>query len=186
MQPSETSFIHIIRSITLLATLTFVPGIAIFWNLLSDNVKNTSAPRPASLKANETQIDHKDSSESTTSFREIVPAISSPAPRVASELPVQQPTWDWNSSQTRPFQPVPPQDVTSLEFRLQALGATNCQLAPWGNQGKLFRFSCYVIPSEPYAYRKHFQAIGADALTVMQSVIADIEHWKNGQAHSVR
>ena len=177
MKPAESSIIHLLRSITLLATLTLVPGIALFWNWLPEggllkNSESNHAPLPG-VRAEETILPSP----------EIEPAISQSAPLVAteylaseypvSEYPIRQVSWD-----DTPPRPMPPQNFTMLEERLKALGVAEYQLTKWGNRGELFRFSCYVTPPGPYAYKKHFEAIGGDAMTVMQSVIADIERWQ--------
>jgi len=163
MKAAESSFIHFIRSVILLATLIFVPGIAIFWNHLPKNTVPPAAPP----KSGETQIRREEPPE---------PAISMPVPHVASESPVQQVAWEHLPPLPPPSAPL--YDFTLLEQRLQALGATDYQLAKWGSQGELYRFACYVTPSDSHAYKKYFQAVGTDALSVMQSVIADIENWK--------
>ena len=184
MKASESSFIHFVRSITLLATLMFVPGIAIFWNHLPKDI----VPQPIQKSAT------PDTGESTTSVpvfamesvhpfpleTHLEPAIPPPTPKVASEVPAPQIVGELSQSTASP------QDFGSLELRLKALGATYYRLEKWGNRGELFRFSCFVTPSEPYAYEKHFQAIGADAVTTMCSVIADIEAWKNARTRRQR
>jgi len=180
MQSSESSFIHIVRSITLLATLTFVPGIAVFWNLLPGKMEDISTLRSAQMKENGRLMDGTDSRISTST----IPAVPLAAPLATSEIPAPHSARDWNLTQTHPvqavpLQPSPPQDFTSLEQRLKALGATEYQLTKFGNQGELLKFSCYVTPSESHVYKKFFQAIGTDALAVMQSVITEIEQWKS-------
>jgi negative regulator of sigma E activity len=99
-------------------------------------------------------------------------AISLPAPKAASGVPIQQVSWEGSRSPS-------PQNFELMEQHMKALGATYYRLEKWGNRGELFRFSCFVTPLEPHSYEKHFQAIGADAVTVMRSVITDIEAWKN-------
>lgn len=174
---------------TLLATLLVVPGIAIFWNHLPKDIVHSSVQKPTALKTETTQFSHKDSGESVTSVSVFAPepisssppemrpepVISPPVSKVASEVPAQQVLRE--SSPTA----ASPQDFESLEIRLKALGATYYRLEKWGNRGELFRFSCFVTPSGPYSYEKHFQAIGADAITTMRSVMNEIETWKNSR-----
>ena len=190
MKASESPFIHFVRSITLLAILVAVPGIAIFWNHLPKDPMHPLGQKAMTPKTEEMQFSHRDSGESAMpvavyapesvypSLQETfpAPAISPPTPKVASEVPIQQTIQQaaWEPARTA----ASPQDFESLELRLKALGATYYRLEKWGNRGELFRFSCFVTPSEPYAYEKHFQAIGADAVTTMLSVIAEIETWK--------
>ncbi|MDR2706495.1 MAG: hypothetical protein LBC02_12010 [Planctomycetaceae bacterium] len=73
---------------------------------------------------------------------------------------------------------VPQQSFSVLENQLKQLGAKYYRLEKWGSRGELFRFSCYVSPSEPYQYQKYFQAIDTDELRVMESVIEEIKRWK--------
>ena len=101
-------------------------------------------------------------------------AIALPAPRFTSEVVIQQTSGERPQTNEIP-------NFESLELQLKALGTKYYQLQKWGNQGELFRFSCYVTSSEPYQYEKYFQAIGDDGIAAMQAVIADIEKWKNGQ-----
>lgn len=67
---------------------------------------------------------------------------------------------------------------SELEEELKSLGAKYYRLEKWGSRGEMFRFSCYVSPSETVQYRKHFQAIDADELRVMERVVREIRHWK--------
>lgn len=186
MKPSESPIIHFVRSATLLATLGVVPGIAIFWNHLPRSIANPSASKRTIPQTEIGQSMREDSSESARSMSMLVPGtiyppspvvsmeptFSSQAPKTASEVSIQQVSWD-------PSRREPPQNFESLQNRLKALGATYYRLEKWGNRGELFRFSCFVTPSESDAYEKHFQSIGADAVTVMCSVITDIEAWKS-------
>jgi hypothetical protein len=187
MKLSESPFIHFLRSVTLLAALLAVPGIAIGWNHLPAGLSKSfgcsPAAKPAVPKTEKSKLIRKDSHASTTFLSDsafaseselggIDPMVAPSAPKVASEAAVQQVMWE-------PSPVVTPQNFESLEQHLKALGATYYRLEKWGNRGELFRFSCFVTPSEPYAYEKHFQAIGADAVSVMRSVIAEITAWKN-------
>jgi len=195
MKLSESPIIHFFRGIALLATLILVPGIAIFWNHLPKDIVRKPHSESATPKSEESQFFRKDSSEAAPSFSAftsesmyppfpetpIEPAVSLPNAKAASEMSVQQVSWERSQSQL----PLPltqsPQNFELLEQHLKSLGATYYRLEKWGNRGELFRFSCFVTPSESHSYEKHFQAIGADAMTVMRSVIAEIEMWKNGK-----
>ncbi|MDR0327879.1 MAG: hypothetical protein LBI05_06245 [Planctomycetaceae bacterium] len=193
MKLSESPFIHLLRSVTLLTALLAVPGIAIGWNHLpagfSKSFGCSPAAKPAAPKIEKSKITHKDSHASATPLSDsafasetmglggIDTMISLPTPKVASEamppeVAVQQVAWEHSPAAVA-------QNFESLEQHLKALGATYYRLEKWGNRGELFRFSCFVTPSEPYLYEKHFQAIGADAVSVMRSVIAEITAWKN-------
>ena len=195
MKRSESPVILFFRSITLLAFLIGVPGIAICWNHLPKDLWQSA------LKKDETLTSPKTSGESAKSAFAVVPELGAPVSRVAetslpelklSRLPeAESAAFPAGALPIVPAKTIPPvqqvswerpaHDFTSLEQRLNLLGATHYQLQKWGNRGELFHFSCTVAPSEPLAYEKYFQAIGADMDTVMRSVIAEIEQWKNGR-----
>ena len=167
MQPSDSSVIHFVRSFTLLATLAIVPGIAIVWNLLPEYDIRRLEPMVEITytepeQASPVNADHPMAPPVDAVPANALPAVLTPVSAEPAKIAHAEPT---------------PRDFTSLERRLKELGAAEYQLAKWGKQGSLFRFSCYVTPSGNYAYRKHFQSIGPDALTVMESVITDIERW---------
>jgi len=194
MKASESSFIHFVRSVTLLAVLLIVPGIAIFWNQLPRDIAPQSVQKSAISHTEEPQFFRRDTNESTASASVFAPesvypslpethpvlAISPPTPKVASEG-LGQPI-----AGEPPRKTASPQDFASLELHLKSLGATYYRLEKWGSRGELFRFSCFVTPSEPYAYEKHFQAIGDDAVATMRSVIAEIETWKTVRTSRLR
>ncbi|MDR1269565.1 MAG: hypothetical protein LBK82_08575 [Planctomycetaceae bacterium] len=73
---------------------------------------------------------------------------------------------------------LPQRNFPILESQLKQLGAKYYRLEKWGSRGELFRFSCYVSPSDSYQYQKYFQAIDSDELRVMESVIEEIKRWK--------
>jgi hypothetical protein len=83
-----------------------------------------------------------------------------------------------DSADYRTTATAPQQSFPVLENQLKQLGAKYYRLEKWGSRGELFRFSCYVSPSEPYRYQKYFQAIDSDELKVMESVIEEIKRWK--------
>lgn len=71
------------------------------------------------------------------------------------------------------------QDLPQLEKKLKELGTQYYRLEKWGSKGELFRFSCYVSPSESHPYQKCFQAIDSEPLYVVESVIEEIIQWKS-------
>jgi hypothetical protein len=203
MKFSESPVIHVLRSVILLATLILIPCIAIFWNHLPDHFVRSSTPMPAPPKTEEMQFPRKESSEAAASVSMVamesidpllpkthVSAASLPtvllpavpyaqqevvvvpsASNVTPDAAIQQVSWGHPQSTL-------PQDFESLRSHLNSLGVKHFKLEKWGNRGELFRFSCFVTPSESYSYAKPFSAIGADAVTVIRSVIAEIEAWR--------
>jgi len=184
MKLSESPIMTFIRGTTLLAVLIALPGIAVCWNHLPKGPRSESTSKPPAPKTEKTQFHRKafDTSVAVSSFAPesihpplpempMEPAVALPTQAAASDGTIRQVSWEHVRSE-------PPQDFESLALHLKTLGATYYRLEKWGNRGELFRFSCFVTPLEPYSYEKHFQAIGADAVTVMRSVITEIEQWK--------
>ena len=192
---SESPIIHFIRSVVLLAIFIFLPGIAIFWNHLPKELLNKPASNPTIPKTEKTNFFRRDADESAKSVSVFVPESIYPVlPETTVPIPPEVHTEDISHQNTQIFPDVAvqqvswersctelPQNFETLEFRLKALGAKYYRLEKWGNRGELFRFSCFVAPSEPYQYEKYFQKIGTDEITVMKAVVADIEKWKNVQ-----
>ena len=71
-------------------------------------------------------------------------------------------------------------DFVQLENVLRGqLGAVSLSLEPWGTQGKLYRYSCYVSPSVSSPdVQKHFQAIASDPIQALQRVVQDVSNWQ--------
>ena len=184
---SEAPIITFVRGIVLLAVLVALPGIAVCWNLLPKNLGSKSSSSLVATKAEKKQALREDFSEwvehvSVLAPESVYPALPEPqavyapiVPPLASPAPaIQQVSWEQPRAEL-------PKDIETLGLRLEALGSTYYKIEKWGNRGELFRVSCFVALSENPSHTKHFQAIGADVITVMQTVIADIERWRNGR-----
>ena len=171
MNPSESSIIHFIRGVTLLTILVAVPGVAIFWNHLPKYVvrepvitrtsPQETTPSPPQ-EGNNTSFSPTGGSYAATQNDSVAMHAS----------PIQQVSWE------HPQAPV--QEIALLRQRLIALGATNLDIRLLGNQGGLYSFSCHVPFPGTSSSKRLFQATGTDPIAIKQSVIADIERWKNG------
>jgi len=186
MKLSESPIIHVLRSLTLLATLVAIPGIAVCWNHLPKDIWNRFSPQAEPehfLKKNDEEtktVSIFDPAATDFALPEpgalpIVPAenapvlfASVPSHGIVPEASIQQVSWEQSAH-----------DFPAMEHRLKTLGVTHYRIEQWGNRGELVRFSCTVTPLENSAYQKYFQAIGVDAEAVMRSVVADIEQWKS-------
>ncbi|MGL6193517.1 MAG: hypothetical protein ACRC2T_01700 [Thermoguttaceae bacterium] len=75
-------------------------------------------------------------------------------------------------------------DFSTLETMLHnQLGATESSLETWGDEGKLYRFSCFVaLPQGSGQVQKYFQAIGSDPLKLLQSVVEEVKLWRSGNS----
>ena len=205
---SESPIITFVRGFTLLAILLVFPGIAVYWNHLPKNRWSESEPRSAvpEMETFSRKLPRQSAfSDSVFSPESVLPVLSPPAVQVAAvsdaaavpklqiapvqEAITQQVSWEQPRTESPPMaqphtaqqQTAQPQDFESLKRHLDALGATSYSLVKWGNRGELFRFSCLVASSGPHAYEKHFQAIGANEMIVLQTVITEIERWKNAR-----
>jgi len=195
---SESPIITFVRGITLLAVLIALPGIAVCWNHLPKELWSESVSKPVAPKVEKSRHVWKDSSELAKPMSVFAPESVHPAlpemtpilPKVQTEfrtenVPARSP-WTFQNATVQQVSWEHPrtgitQDFETLEIRLKALGATYYKLEKWGNRGELFRFSCFVTPPKGYTYEKYFQSIGSDVVTVMQTVIVDIERWKSTQ-----
>ena len=195
---TESPIITFVRGATLLVVLIALPGIAVCWNHLPKDLWSKTASNSVTPEVEKTQFFPRDSGESTRSVSVFAPESfypTLPETPVLSEMPlasvasqnppiqnhwaphntaIQQVSWEHPRTESQP-------DFESLEIRLKALGATYYKLEKWGNRGELFRFSCFVALADNHLHTKHFQTIGSDVVTVMQTVITDIERWKNAQ-----
>ena len=71
--------------------------------------------------------------------------------------------------------------VSELMARLQQLGAAETKLAPWGSDGRLYRFSCRApLPSAP-TMTQHFESVAAEPAAAVEQVLAKVEAWKVAQ-----
>ena len=66
-----------------------------------------------------------------------------------------------------------------IQQRLRTLGATYYRLESWGERGELFHFQCRVAIDGHVNFTRHFEATGEDPLTAMDSVLNEIESWKD-------
>jgi hypothetical protein len=71
--------------------------------------------------------------------------------------------------------------VPQLLSRLQSLGATNTNLAPWGGNGSLYRFTCRAPLASAPAMTQHFESIAAEPAAAVEQVLAKVEAWRVAQ-----
>jgi hypothetical protein len=80
--------------------------------------------------------------------------------------------------------PVGGDRAQQLVSRLQQLGAADTKLAPWGNDGNLYRFSCRAPVVNAPALTQHFESIAADPAAAVQEVLLKVESWHIAQRNS--
>ena len=206
MRAAESSFVHFLRSFVLLATLIVVPGVAICWNnlpkwagmlqasgqrthLSGTDILSSDISSPDLLTANiGRSLTDRARYSPSEQLLDVVNALPGIAERPDETRHADVPFRHSPHHATQTFgtpqhvngsTSTQLQDFTALQDRLKSLGATYYQLEKWGSQGELFRFVCLVSANEQHTFEKHFQAIGRDPISVMQSVIAEIEAWRN-------
>jgi hypothetical protein len=70
-------------------------------------------------------------------------------------------------------------DLAPFNARLESLGVSDPQLAPWGLSGQLYRFSCRAsLPNAP-AFTRHFEAVATQPQGAVADVVAKVEAWRN-------
>jgi hypothetical protein len=71
--------------------------------------------------------------------------------------------------------------LPELISRLQKLGAADTNLAPWGSDGHLYRFSCRAPLASAPAMTQHFESVADQPTTAVEQVLAKVEAWQVAQ-----
>ena len=196
---SESPIMTFVRGTTLLAVLITLPGIAVCWNHLPKDIWNESVPKPIASKAEKTAYAPRHSDELARGVSIFAPeSVHPPLPELGAFLPPIQTEYrekampvqnhetspdtaiqqvSWNNSSV----PDVPHNFESLGTHLESLGATYYKVEKWGYRGEFFMVTCFIALSADHTHAKHFQAIGSDAVTAMQTVIVEVERWKNAR-----
>ncbi|HEX4412947.1 MAG TPA: hypothetical protein VH107_04910 [Lacipirellulaceae bacterium] len=74
-----------------------------------------------------------------------------------------------------------PDRVSELMSRLQKLGAADTNLAPWGSDGHLYRFSCRAPLASAPAMTQHFESVADQPAAAVEQVLAKVEAWQVAQ-----
>jgi hypothetical protein len=65
--------------------------------------------------------------------------------------------------------------------RLASLGVADQELGPWGNEGRLCRFSCSAPFANSASFTRHFEAVAATPQAAVEQVAAEIDAWQKTQ-----
>jgi hypothetical protein len=68
--------------------------------------------------------------------------------------------------------------LPQLYSRLESLGVSNPQLAPWGSSGQMYRFCCRAALVETPALARHFEAVAPEPVLAVEQVVAKVEAWR--------
>jgi hypothetical protein len=78
--------------------------------------------------------------------------------------------------------PAGPTDrLPELMSRLQKLGAADTNLAPWGSDGHMYRFSCRAPLASAPAMTQHFESVADQPTIAVEQVLAKVEAWQVAQ-----
>jgi hypothetical protein len=75
--------------------------------------------------------------------------------------------------------------MTGLMSRLQQLGAADTNLAPWGDGGRLYRFSCKAPLAAAPTMTQHFESVANEPTVAVEQVLAKVEAWRVAQRDSL-
>ena len=92
-----------------------------------------------------------------------------PAPSPATETP------------TQPSQPPSLDAFAWTQKRLRELGATYYLLETWGPSGGQYRFHCKMPIAGNVDHPRHFEAMDADPARAMQTVLRQVEDWRQAE-----
>jgi hypothetical protein len=71
--------------------------------------------------------------------------------------------------------------LPELMSRLQKLGAADTNLAPWGSDGRLYRFSCRAPLANAPSMTQHFESVAEQPAAAVEQVLAKVEAWQVAQ-----
>jgi len=163
-----------LRSATMIAAFVVILLIAVFWNGLP-SIKSGGNQLPISWKS----LFQQDEEEPT---REPPPEVYVPVQSVPAneEAAIQ----DFGiPSEPDPLQGEPavveidlPEEYVAMKRTLeQEYGATEILLQPWGSEGKMYRFSCYVPQPKGSGVKKAYQEIEATPTLAIQKVMEALQ-----------
>ena len=170
-----------VRRIIILAVITAVGALALFWESMPDSVKNavTLLTNSDYNIDDDDMVPHRFRLEKSPETRpDFSPQISQ-----TSHIPA---TYSENTSADT-FSPVETSfrddyvakidqvTLAVLHDELKQLGAISCQLSYWGESGKMYRFSCNVpISDQNSNATRMFQSIAPDATQSMREVVQQV------------
>ena len=176
---SNTPFVSFLRSLMMMVMLITILLIAIFWNGLP-SMKSDEKRLLISWKHFFQQDEEKPDRE--VRQETLTPTKSIPVdPVVPNDIP-SEPERKIEEIKNQ-FEIVPlatpaaveanlPEDFITIKKVLeQKYGATEVHLEPWGREGKMYRFSCYVSEPRGSGVKKLRQSIQATPALAVQKVL---------------
>ena len=167
------SFFICVRRMIMCVVIFAVLALAFFRESLPDPVKtviNSFASENSGNNADDL-VPHRFRIEKNTEIQNDFPSQSFQSPQI-DQFSQNQSIEQMPSKNANPI-------IEKLHEELINMGATSCKLTLWGDDNKMYRFSCQipVSPSQPNATRQ-FQSIAPDASLTMHEVIDQIRQWQ--------
>jgi hypothetical protein len=103
----------------------------------------------------------------------VSPALITPPP---VEQSASAPAPATATASTKPEDRVP-----VLLSQLEKMGAAEPKLAPWGDSGHLYRFSCRAALADSPSLTRHFESVAEEPAAAVEQVVAKVEAWRTAQ-----
>ena len=180
----DSAFLFV-RRVIILAVISAVGALALFWESMPDSVKNTVTHLTKSdyNTSDDDMVPHRFRLEKSPEMQSnFVPHISQTSQIVETHL--RNKTADTFSPIETGFREdyateIDQATLTTLHDELKQLGAISCQLSYWGENGKMYRFSCKMPISEQNSNAaRMFQSIAPDAAQSMSEVVQQVRQWQ--------
>jgi hypothetical protein len=111
------------------------------------------------------------------------PSPTRPLGMVAGQAPlVPVPSSSYSQGPGSSALPSPPSTdrFTQYQRRVRELGGVYSLLETWGDRGQVFRFYCKVAVAGSADCTRYFEAVDADPLVAMGTVVQQVEAWRSG------
>lgn len=118
---------------------------------------------------------------------QLLPATQPEAPKLLPESGVASSVGPSQSTTTAANQTTPLSDsaakdrMPDLMSRLAQLGAADTNMAPWGDGGQMYRFSCRAPLTNAPIMMQHFESVAAEPTQAVEQVVAKLEAWRVAQ-----
>ncbi|MDR1959735.1 MAG: hypothetical protein LBQ54_11955 [Planctomycetaceae bacterium] len=199
-----TAVSNVLRGMIVFTVLISLPIFAIFWdkmpegvqkglnrfryfvhNITEDTTSNDvsevplSVPSPVALPSADNTVMNRTVMNPSPALTTVLPQ-KKPQPLAAIQLVSNTQSQYANALQYGPeTQSSQSAEVVQIEMELQRLGAKNCRLENWGNDGLFYRYSCFVSPSHGNErFRRYFQEIASSPAEAMKKVHERVTLWQ--------
>ena len=181
---SNSPFVSFLRSAMMFAMLVTILLIAVFWNGLPE-MKSEGNLLPVSWKSffqqDEAKPDQEPHRENFTPSKQSEEKDSNVSTGsislemdTSNEIP-NEPQRNIEEVPSAAMETNLPENFTLLKKTLeQEYGATEILLEPWGSEGKMYRFSCYISQPKGSGVKKLHQSIQPTPVLAIQKVMESV------------